>query len=418
MISTTDELSTHPSIVTWQELSCADSGKRKFHTSTLFKDYIITYGGDSGSGELDDIILFDCKKNAWRSVETSEGIPTVRQGHTACLYQDNTIIIFGGINRAGVLNQTSKLIISQKDEISIEFQNVGTEGNDEIFRYSHSAVIYEDAMWVFAGADKQRKSTNDLFKLDLVNWKWEKCVTTGDIPHKRHFHSAFIQKGKMYIFGGYSTFSEAYSNEIFSLDFATMQWELLVPLGNTISPRSGTSVSQQGDTVYLFGGYTIKGHSSDLFSYNIRENYFEEILFQSVNPIQKAYHQSILYRNGLIIWGGKSKKDISSSIFRIDLGEKAIDQDEISKDFNKPRQSKYINQMKGMLYNRKLSDVCFEVQGQEFPCHRIVLAARCKYFDNMFSSDWAEAHQSKINIQDINAATFKGFILNQILLHQ
>jgi len=191
---------------------------------------------------------------------------------------------------------------------------------------------------------------------------------------------------------------------------ATMQWELLVPLGNTISPRSGTSVSQQGDTVYLFGGYTIKGHSSDLFSYNIRENYFEEILFQSVNPIQKAYHQSILYRNGLIIWGGKSKKDISSSIFRIDLGEKAIDQDEISKDFNKPRQSKYINQMKGMLYNRKLSDVCFEVQGQEFPCHRIVLAARCKYFDNMFSSDWAEAHQSKINIQDINAATFKALI--------
>ena len=179
----------------------------------------------------------------------------------------------------------------------------------------------------------------------------------------------------------------------------TMEWELLAPLGGIISPRSGTSVSQQGDLVYFFGGYTMKGHSSDLFSYNIsdnmrekltnfciEENYFEEISFQSVNPIQKAYHQSVLYKNGLIIWGGKSKKDISSSIFRIDLGEKEIEQDEIAKDLNRPKQSKYINQMKGMLYNKTLSDVCFEVQGQEFPCHRIVLAARCKYFENMFTS--------------------------------
>ncbi len=93
---------------------------------------------------------------------------------------------------------------------------------------------------------------------------------------KRHFHSAFLHNGKMYIFGGYSTFTEAYSNEVFSFDFSTMEWEILAPLGGIISPRSGTSVSQQGDLVYFFGGYTIKGHSSDLFSYNISNDLKEK----------------------------------------------------------------------------------------------------------------------------------------------
>ena len=52
-------------------------------------------------------------------------------------------------------------------EITIEFQNIETESEEDIYRYSHSAVIYQDSLWVFAGADQQRKSTNDLWRLDL-----------------------------------------------------------------------------------------------------------------------------------------------------------------------------------------------------------------------------------------------------------
>jgi len=49
-------------------------------------------------------------------------------------------------------------------EITIDFQDIETEGGEDLFRYSHSAVIYQDSLWVFAGADKQRKSTNDLWR--------------------------------------------------------------------------------------------------------------------------------------------------------------------------------------------------------------------------------------------------------------
>lgn len=59
-------------------------------------------------------------------------------------------------------------------EITIDFQNIETEGNEDLFRYSHSAVIYQDTLWVFGGADKQRKSTNDLWKLDLGKKFFEK----------------------------------------------------------------------------------------------------------------------------------------------------------------------------------------------------------------------------------------------------
>lgn len=31
-------------------------------------------------------------------------------------------------------------------------------------------------------------------------------------------------------------------------------------------------------------------------------------------------------------------------------------------------------------------DIIFVVQGQEFPAHKGILAARCKFFENMFAS--------------------------------
>jgi len=45
----------------------------------------------------------------------------------------------------------------------------------------------------------------------------------------------------------------------------------------------------------------------------------EKLKFSTNPPVQRAYHQSVIYKNTLIIWGGKSKKEVCSNPFSIYL---------------------------------------------------------------------------------------------------
>ncbi|KAL2097896.1 hypothetical protein ACEWY4_007103 [Coilia grayii] len=52
-----------------------------------------------------------------------------------------------------------------------------------------------------------------------------------------------------------------------------------------------------------------------------------------------------------------------------------------------------------------LTDVTLQVQGVDFPCHRVVLAAASQYFKAMFCSDLKEKHEDKIIIKGLDADT-------------
>ncbi|XP_066283326.1 kelch-like protein 12 [Branchiostoma lanceolatum] len=60
-----------------------------------------------------------------------------------------------------------------------------------------------------------------------------------------------------------------------------------------------------------------------------------------------------------------------------------------------------------------LQDVVLEVEGRQFPCHRLVLSAASPYFRAMFTNGMAESRQKTVVLQGLDAATF-GEILSCI----
>lgn len=54
-----------------------------------------------------------------------------------------------------------------------------------------------------------------------------------------------------------------------------------------------------------------------------------------------------------------------------------------------------------------LCDVTIGVDGQEFTCHKTVLAAFSPYFKVMFTGNLAESRQSKVSINGVDPATFR-----------
>lgn len=115
-ISKTLEESSNTSI--WTEIKCMNLKKRSRHTSLIYQDYIITFGGFN-SIPLNDIDIYDINKNIWINFSIKGDNLDPRYGHTMCLTQDHKIIIFGGYNYNQVMKEIGILTVDLSDSISL-----------------------------------------------------------------------------------------------------------------------------------------------------------------------------------------------------------------------------------------------------------------------------------------------------------
>jgi len=85
---------------TWSRVTTRSSKKRYLHTSVVFKHYIITCGGSKDSDGFDDafgdIVVFNVNTYEWRRAKTKGHPVAPRYAHTACLYNEDKMVVFGG----------------------------------------------------------------------------------------------------------------------------------------------------------------------------------------------------------------------------------------------------------------------------------------------------------------------------------
>ncbi|KAL4624735.1 kelch-like protein 6 isoform X1 [Arapaima gigas] len=65
------------------------------------------------------------------------------------------------------------------------------------------------------------------------------------------------------------------------------------------------------------------------------------------------------------------------------------------------------NGLENLRLEESLTDVTLYVEGREFQCHRVVLAAASHYFRAMFCSNLREKHEDRIQIKGVDAETMK-----------
>lgn len=86
-----------------------------------------------------------------------------RDGHSACLYSEQSLMyIFGGFIAGVNCNSIVAYNFSTRKWTEIECL-----GEKPCPRNGHSACIYKGFMYVFGGRTSENKKLNDLWKLDL-----------------------------------------------------------------------------------------------------------------------------------------------------------------------------------------------------------------------------------------------------------
>mmetsp|Transcript_1956 Transcript_1956/g.2549 ORF Transcript_1956/g.2549 Transcript_1956/m.2549 type:complete len:256 (+) Transcript_1956:104-871(+) len=196
---------------------------RQLHTGVVYGDEWFIFGGFAKDQPLDELWCLSLVTKDWRLMKKSiRAWPKARHSHTATIRSTtsksgklaDSMIIFGGVTENGeILNDVWEYSFKKSSWNKLE-----TEGDVPVPRWGHSAVIFQNELWVFGGFTNSWN--NDFYCLNLATRKWRKINAEG-APTARHFHSANVYNDRMYIFGGLSTkkFSRP---EIFSFSFREM----------------------------------------------------------------------------------------------------------------------------------------------------------------------------------------------------
>ena len=184
----------------WRQLNTrgasAGSTARHAHVVWVVNGKIYLHGGQNAQKvSLDDCLMLDPATLQWRAVNCGETqIPSPRSYHTATVYNESRVIVFGGALRSGEQGATEFLNDCWLFRIAdSSWDQCLVAGKPPKPRAAHTAVLVaaRTQLAVFGGCDGN-VAYNDLWLMPIASPRWELVSSKGTVPSKRCYHTASI----------------------------------------------------------------------------------------------------------------------------------------------------------------------------------------------------------------------------------
>ena len=234
--------------------------QRYGHTVVANGDLIYLWGGRNENCADNTLYCFDTVTRGWLSRPKVTGfIPGARDGHTAVVI-NNKMYIFGGYEELWERFSNEVFVL---DLITFVWKNQSVMGTPPSWRDFHSAVAFDQKMYVFGGrsdrsgpnhSDREVYS-NTIMYFDSKTNTWVTPEIRGTLPLGRRSHSSFVYNNEIYIFGGYNGKSRTHFNDLYKFNPKTMVWyEVLAKGKHKPCARRRQCCCLVGDRLFLFGG--------------------------------------------------------------------------------------------------------------------------------------------------------------------
>jgi speckle-type POZ protein len=137
---------------------------------------------------------------------------------------------------------------------------------------------------------------------------------------------------------------------------------------------------------------------------NRRQKVFQQMVS---SPLIRNYVESHLSKEGLVKSNSQQSDGSLTFYFKILTHVKIapvspVDPSSLAIDCS----SELITHLVNLFDNMQFSDVNFNVGGREFPAHKLILAARSKFFAAMFQHPMKEQSTSQVKMEDIDPEVF------------
>jgi hypothetical protein len=262
-------------------------------------DQYLFFGGSNSTEIFDDSWIYDLEDNRW--IKNHYAInPEARSGHAmASINNTDKILLFGGRNVKGDLNDT--WIYDGSEDTWIK--SVTVNGPDNRSSHQLATVSGTDKVLLFGG-NNSFGYLNDTWLFDLSDGDWTKqSLGISPTPREKFEMERIFNTDKIILFGGWNG---SVLNDTWIYDKSTNNWTIKYPLN---SPPGRAEYAMVGvytdDTSFLFGGWN-GSYNNDTWIYDLSENNWTQVMISKKPSERKGSSLSISKSSGkLIIFGGE-----------------------------------------------------------------------------------------------------------------
>jgi N-acetylneuraminic acid mutarotase len=290
---------------TWKQInpSTAASPQPRRNATAVYDQIgnrMIIFGGQSSTGNLNDVWAFDFTTSEWLELSPAETAPSPRFGHNAVYdLRSRRMIIWSG-QGVGFFNDVWAF-----DLVSNTWQELGTMSPKPNARYG-SAAVYDEVnhrVVMYAGFTNLGRF-DDTQAFNLSGNSWVDLTPPGEKPQRRCLHTASYDapRNRMIMYGGQSIGA---LDDLWAFDFQSNSWtnltQSLRPPGRFLS--ASVCIDNK---FYVFGGTTGVENSNETWMFDLTLLKWAKIDAGALLPEQRNGHTAILIpqENSIAVFGG------------------------------------------------------------------------------------------------------------------
>jgi N-acetylneuraminic acid mutarotase len=195
---------------TWELVPCTNPpAARSAHSVAIYQSSMYLFGG-IGDNKYNDMYRFSFKKNQWSMINQRNAPPRRSSYGGAHIYNDRMYIVCG--LGCGKFNDCHMFDFASDTWTELKYSNDSRATPSK--RGRHTCVLVDDILYMFGGYVGIHRS-NELFLLNLRTNQWQQIASTKNFPAAREGHSAVFYNESMWLFGGWH--ENGWYNDIYTL---------------------------------------------------------------------------------------------------------------------------------------------------------------------------------------------------------
>ena len=191
-------------------------------------DIMIIWGGESDSGYLNDMYMYEAASNKWESIQPTGTIPTARKG--VCIVLNLPVVyIFGGSTSSGVVRELWEYNTAT---------NVYTQlyGNNDIYnevvpdQVSYPTCYFSNnSIIVMFGVGSSDTPMGSVYSYSLETKKWSSLYTADTIEFKKSLAVTLFKNNTIIVLGGEEWSTDPYKT-CFTINLETKTGTIVAEL--------------------------------------------------------------------------------------------------------------------------------------------------------------------------------------------
>ncbi|XP_052189359.1 acyl-CoA-binding domain-containing protein 4 [Diospyros lotus] len=306
----------------WMVLSISgDKPTPRFnHAAAVTGNKMVIVGGESANGLLEDVQVLNFDGFSWTTASSKlylspRSLPLkipACKGHCLVSWGKKVLLVGGKTDPA-----SDKISVWAFDTESQCWSLMEAKGDIPVARSGHTVVRASSVLILFGGEGAKRRKLNDLHMFDLKSLTWLPLHCTGPGPSPRSNHVGALYDDKtLLIFGGVS--KSRTLNDLYSLDFETMEWSRIKNRGFHPSPRAGCCGVLCGTKWYIAGGGSRKRRHAETLIFDVLKHEWSVAVASPPSSVTTNKGFSLVLvphkeRDFLLAFGG-SKKEPSNQV--------------------------------------------------------------------------------------------------------